>query len=99
MLKSHMDGMGVEIMESLTLRKHDERLARYAHDAWSGWMSYLFSRCRRNADGTMTIPRWAVDRWSRQATTAYDSLPESEKQSDRDEADKIFDMLTGNEDI
>lgn len=70
-----------------------ESLAAYAHDAWSGWMQYLFSKSTRNDDGTMTIPAWAVERWTRQMTTAYTDLPEDEKKSDRAEADQMLAIL------
>lgn len=63
-----------------------EILANYAHKAWSGWMNYMFGKSVKNKDGTITIPKWAVERWSRQANTKYVDLPESEKESDRDEA-------------
>lgn len=72
-----------------------ELLAAYAHEAWSGWMSYLFSKSTRNTDGSVTIPRWAVERWSRQASTKYALLPEEEKQSDRDEADRLLTVIDG----
>lgn len=67
-----------------------ERLAEYAHAAWSGWLSYMFSKGEKNADGSLTIPPWAVERWERQSTTGYADLPEQEKASDRDEADRIL---------
>jgi len=70
-----------------------EKLAEYAHKAWSGWMQYLFEKSTENEDGTVTIPKWAVDRWKRQANTDYKDLPESEKVSDREEARKIMDTL------
>jgi len=70
-----------------------EALASYAHEAWSGWMRYLFKKSTENDDGTVTIPRWAVERWRRQMNTAYADLPESEKKSDRDEARKIIEVL------
>ena len=71
-----------------------ETLARYAHDgAWSGWMKYQFSKCTPNEDGTLTIPKWAVDRWTYQMNTPYDELPEEMKQSDREEADRIIEIL------
>ena len=53
-----------------------EKLAEYAHIAWSGWMNYMFSKCTRNDDGTLTIPAWAIERWTRQMTTSYADLPE-----------------------
>jgi hypothetical protein len=67
-----------------------EALAEYAHQAWSGWMDYLFRKSTKNADGTVTIPKWAVDRWERQVSTPYAALPENEKDSDREEADRMM---------
>lgn len=77
-------------MDEKTESRFREPLAEYAHNAWSGWMDYLFSKCRHNEDGTCTIPDWAVERWQRQASTVYADLPEDEKQSDRAEADKML---------
>ena len=70
-----------------------ESLAEYAHSAWSGWMKYLFEKSTRNADGTVTIPAWAVERWTRQAETEYADLPENEKDSDRTEADRMIEIM------
>lgn len=67
-----------------------EALASYAHSAWAGWMSYLFEKSVAIGDGTMLIPAPLVERWQRQMNTAYADLPESEKASDRAEADKIL---------
>jgi len=72
-----------------------EKLAEYAHKAWSGWMKYMFSKCQHGDDFTLTIPRWAVNRWTRQSQTDYADLPESEKSSDRDEAREILDIVRG----
>jgi hypothetical protein len=65
-------------------------LAEYAHQAWAGWMKYMFSKGTLNPDGTITIPDWAVTRWTRQMLTDYADLPESEKVSDLEEADKMI---------
>lgn len=73
-----------------------ERLAAYAHIAWSGWMEYLFQQATGNADGTIMLPVWAVRRWQRQAATPYADLPEAEKQSDRVEADRMLALWDGN---
>lgn len=66
-----------------------EQLAAYAHEAWSGWMRYLFSKCDAQWNGRV-IPPWAVERWQRQLATPYAELPEEEKASDRAEADTIL---------
>lgn len=70
-----------------------EILAAHAHDMWSGWMQYMFSKSTINKDGTMTIPAWAVSRWTRQADTKYSNLPEEEKESDLKEADRILKII------
>jgi hypothetical protein len=67
-----------------------EQLADYAHDAWSGWMEYLFEKSKENSDGSVTIPTELVKRWKRQLNTSYKDLSEKEKNSDRDEADKMI---------
>jgi hypothetical protein len=70
-----------------------EKLASYAHGTWSGWMKYMFSKTTINTDGTVTIPKWAVDRWTFQIELGYDQLPEEMKKSDRDEANEIIAIL------
>ena len=69
-----------------------EKLAEYAHEAWSGWMFYLFDVSELNDDGTVTIPKWAVDRWKRQSQTNYKDMPDDEKHSDLDEANKMMEI-------
>ena len=71
-----------------------ELLAAHAHSMWSGWMQYMFSKSTINKDGTMTIPIWAMSRWTRQADTNYADLPEKEKESDRKEADGILKIVS-----
>lgn len=70
-----------------------EALADYAHEAWSGWMEYLFSKSTPNPGGTWTMPAWAANRWLRQMETPYAELPEGEKESDRAEADKMLALM------
>jgi len=72
-----------------------EKLAEYAHAAWSRWMAHLFETSTLNPDGTVTIPAWAVERWKRQLNTPYAELPESEKESDRKEADVMLQIFHG----
>jgi len=66
-----------------------EKLADYAHSSWSHWMKYLFSKSEEQDDGSVVIPKDLVERWKRQMKTSYSELPEKEKASDRDEANKI----------
>lgn len=70
-----------------------EDLANYAHEAWVGWMKYLFSKSTLNDDGSFTIPPDLARRWARQVVTRYDVLPENEKESDRVEARKMLNIV------
>ena len=81
------------MLNNLPVTTARERLAAYAHKAWSGWMEYMWSKATANDDGTMIIPAWAVERWTRQMTTAYEDLPETEKASDLEEADAMLSCI------
>jgi len=70
-----------------------EELADYAHRAWSGWMQYMFSKSIMNKDGSITIPASLVLRWTRQMNTSYGELPETEKNSDLEEADRMINIF------
>lgn len=74
-----------------------EELAAYAHEAWSGWMRYLFSKCsvkylEAGGEGWV-MDQASAERWTRQMHTPYADLPEGEKESDRAEADKILGIV------
>jgi len=71
-----------------------EKLADLSHEIWSHWMKYLFSVSRQNSDGSVTIPDEKVSRWTHQSITDYADLTEKEKDSDRDQADKIIQLLS-----
>lgn len=76
-----------------------ERLAEYAHEAWSGWMKYMLSKCeyrhQNEPDGPRiaVIPAESLEHWQRQMNTPYADLPENEKESDRKEADEMLAIL------
>jgi hypothetical protein len=81
--------------------QQEELLAAYAHEAWAGWMRYMFDkgewRIVSNDQGLPVkvwfMPDGVADRWTRQMNTPYAHLPESEKESDRAEAQKIRKLL------
>lgn len=72
------------------MNKQRERMAEAAHDAWSGWMEYLFGKSQTLEDGSVVIPASLVERWKRQMHTPYSELSEEEKESDRAEADRYL---------
>ena len=74
-----------------------EQLSDLCHEQWSGWMKYLFSKCKKNEDGTVTIPKDLVERWERQVATPYAELSKGEQDSDRKEADKFMKVLDKSE--
>ena len=72
-----------------------EKLAEYAHEAWSGWMRYLFSVSTVNSDGSVTIPASMARRWTRQMNTPYQMLSSSKQRSDIVEAEKMLEIMSG----
>ena len=72
-----------------------EEMAAEIHEAWSGWMRYLFSKCETRDDGSIVIPAESVARWSRQMVTPYADLSESEKDSDRAEVARCLRTMLG----
>jgi hypothetical protein len=56
-------------------------------------MRHLFSVSTMNEDGSVTIPADKVARWQRQIETPYAELTDKEKDSDRDQADKILGVM------
>lgn len=70
-----------------------EEFAAQAHDQWSHWMKYLFSKSIENQDGSVTIPKDLVDRWKRQMETSFFMLSEQEQKSDYEQADKFIKLL------
>ena len=78
--------------EKPLIEKMELLMAQYAHDAWSGWMRYLFANGRLNKNGSFTIKKDSVNRWQRQIETSFYDLPDEEKQSDFTEAKTILDL-------
>lgn len=70
-----------------------EILASQQHAIWSHWMQHLFKVSVKNPNGSSTIPQHLVERWMRQMQTDYQNLSGQEKQSDREQAQKILDSL------
>jgi hypothetical protein len=62
-----------------------EDLSALEHERWAHWQSYLHAKCKRNDDGSLTIPAKLVAHWEKQMTTEYSDLSEEEKESDRDQ--------------
>ncbi|MCL4296170.1 MAG: hypothetical protein KJ077_10600 [Anaerolineae bacterium] len=70
-----------------------EKLAALQHEIWSHWMRWQFSVGTFNEDGSWTMPAEKAQRWQRQMNTSYSELSETEKESDREQADKVLAVL------
>ena len=82
----------------MQMGKKDERsireeVAAIQHSIWAHWMKYLFRVSIHNPDGSVTVPAEQAERWMQQVETAYQDLSEHEKDSDREQADKILVVL------
>ena len=67
-----------------------EILADELHEIWAHWMRYQFTKMQYSDNGDWVILDADMKRWTRQAHTPYSKLSESEKDSDRDQADKLI---------
>lgn len=72
--------------------KNIEKLAGKQHSIWSHWMKYLFTQGSFK-DGSFTIPKDKVERWTRQMNTDYKDLTEKEKESDREQVRKFIELM------
>lgn len=81
-------------MESKDLR---EDLAALSHEIWAHWMKYMDKQVveilDRDGEYWFAIPMDKHERWFRQMITPYAKLSWKEQESDRDQADKIIDLL------
>lgn len=71
-----------------------EKGAALEHERWSGWQSYLHTKCIKNDDGSLTIPPELVSHWDRQINTNYEFLSEGEKESDRKEVRNYLPLIS-----
>ncbi len=84
---------GIEALGAATVPQAvRDKLAEYAHEAWSGWMRYLFDKSTPDA-GCTIIPSDLTTRWRRQASTPFNKLPPEERRSDYTEADHMLAIM------
>jgi hypothetical protein len=70
-----------------------EELAAVEHGRWAHWQEYVHQQCQRLDDGSLVIPAHLVSRWEKQIDTPYDQLSEQEKQSDREQVERVLPIL------
>lgn len=84
---------GQELDENKENPSARELLSDLSHQIWIHWMKYQESVSKLNNNGEWVIPKEKVDRWKRQMETNYNDLSDKEKESDREQADKILKIL------
>jgi len=70
-----------------------EKLADIEHQRWSHWQSYLHSKCEKDNNGNLIIPAGYVESLERLIKTDYKDLTKKEKESDREEVRKYWDLI------
>ena len=93
-----------QLRQALEAKLDREVIADVQHEIWSSWMRWMFSVGQyQNIEFNGTVQRcWVmpnhlVRRWERQAKTPYSELTPQEKDSDREQADKVIAALSGGE--
>jgi len=71
-----------------------EKLAAIEHERWSDWQKYLHSKCVEDDGSNLVIVKSLKEHWERQINTSYKDLSETEKNSDRDQVMRYWDLLT-----
>lgn len=74
-----------------------KHLAKYCHEIWCSWMQVVFGRIedQNEVEGTtrFALSSYLVDSWIRRMSTAFDDLPEGDKEAAKDEARKIMNII------
>ncbi len=70
-----------------------EKLAAIEHERWADWQRYMHEQCFRAINGNLVIPANLVEQWERQIATPYAALSEKEKNSDRDQVRRYWDLV------
>ena len=70
-----------------------EKLASIEHERWADWQKYLHSKCTKDSNGNLIIPKELVDRWERQIATPYNELTAKEQDSDREQVNRYWNLI------
>ena len=76
-----------------------EKLADIEHQRWCDWQKYLHSVCDVNPNWSLTIPSFFVKQWERQIKTPYQGLSDTEKNSDRDQVRRYWNLINNNPNV
>ncbi|KKN66522.1 hypothetical protein LCGC14_0470560 [marine sediment metagenome] len=89
---------GTSINKESEMSELFEKLAAVQHDIWASWQRWVHeNKMTEDSFGDLTVQRVEYKRWQRQIKTPYDDLTESEKDSDREQVRKFWDLIQPNE--
>jgi len=74
-----------------------EKLAAIEHERWADWQRYVHSNCIPCTDG-LVIPANLVEHWGKQMDAYYSDLSEAEKDSDRKQVMRYWELIVPSED-
>lgn len=89
----HLMKTNMEVIKTLHDPELLEMLSAIEHKRWANWQRYVHSKCTRNADGSLTIPKESVDWWENEINTTYENLNERQKESDREEVRPVLRLI------
>ena len=69
-----------------------EKLADIEHQRWASWQKYLHSKCC-NAGRKVAFSKELFEYWKKQIKTDYKDLSEIEKDSDREQVMRYWDLI------
>ena len=70
-----------------------EKLADIEHQRWASWQKYMHSKGMKDEFGSLTIQWQEIERWEKQIKTDYKDLSEAEKDSDREQVLRYFNLI------
>jgi len=74
-----------------------EKLADIEHQRWSDWQKYMHSKILPSGkDGICEIGEAFIIGWERQIKTNYKDLSEKEKDRDREQVMRYWELLSSN---
>lgn len=71
-----------------------EKLAAIEHERWADWQKWCHKVLRENCPSSEMEK--VLERWDRQIATPYSELSEEEKDSDRKQVERYWDLVCSN---
>jgi len=71
-----------------------EKLAEIEHQKWAHWQKYLHSKLNYIGENELVLDYELFKHWERQIKTDYKDLTEKEKDSDREQVLRYWNLIT-----